>query len=515
MASRKPLYFFISLLLFIGFTQIYHRHVTFETPWLPGEKRQIWNIEAKLSFDAMNKPVKAILSTPQTQPGFTLLSKNATSQGYGLNYVEPEVGQVDTSASAKTIWSKRRANGLQELYYKTEFLVDPKADYQIPPSTPRPKSLELDEPYQTAVAQIINQAYELSSGPLSLTREVLKQFVTYKSQNIRLLKDCGIKRAELIVGILNQAKVKARLVKGLYLEDGRRNQNLKPFIQVFADNGKVTLFNPFTGKQGQANNLLLWENNGQATIELTGGKKSSVHFSMLRTEQATQRALASKRAHSNLLNFSIDSLPLKEQSLFKGILLIPIGVLVVVLLRILVGIKTSGTFMPVLIAMAFIQTSLLTGITGFVLVVGVGLIIRSWLSRLNLLLVSRISAVIITVIGIIALFSVISFKMGLSEGLKITFFPMIILAWTIERMSILWEEEGAKEVLVQGGGSLITAIIAFLAMSNEVLRHLSFNFLGLQLILLAIILMLGNYTGYRLLELRRFKPLAHLEKDKE
>ncbi|MBE8569417.1 7TM domain-containing protein, partial [Vibrio sp. OPT46] len=80
------------------------------------------------------------------------------------------------------------------------------------------------------------------------------------------------------------------------------------------------------------------------------------------------------------------------------------------------------------------------------LIVGTGLIIRSYLSRLNLLLVARISAVIITVIMIISVFTVVAFKMGLTEGLTITFFPMIILSWTIERMSILWEEEGAKEV---------------------------------------------------------------------
>lgn len=118
-------------------------------------------------------------------------------------------------------------------------------------------------------------------------------------------------------------------------------------------------------------------------------------------------------------------------------------------LRIIVGLKTSGTFMPVLIAVAFVQTQLLTGIVGFLLIVGTGLIIRSYLSRLNLLLVARISAVIITVIMIIAVFTVIAYKIGLVEGLTITFFPMIILSWTIERMSILWEEEGAKQVLVQ------------------------------------------------------------------
>jgi len=110
----------------------------------------------------------------------------------------------------------------------------------------------------------------------------------------------------------------------------------------------------------------------------------------------------------------------------------------------------------------------------------------------------------------IAIFSIIAYKFGLTEGMKITFFPMIILAWTIERMSILWEEEGAKEVMIQGGGSLLVAILAYLAMNLDWVRHLTFNFMGIQLILMALTLVAGSYTGYRLLELKRFKPLTKL-----
>lgn len=488
--------------------QIYQRHIRFEIPWLPGEKRQIWSIEAKLGFNAMDKPVQVTLSIPQSQPGFTLLTQNAASIGYGLSYLEPGKNEIDAPIGARAIWTRRQATGIQELYYKTEFLVDARAAFKSPPIPPELSFAELSEPYQTAVDQILKQAIELSADPFSLTREILKQFKeTPQRQHLQLLEESGIKRPVLLIKILHQAKVKARIVKGLYLEDGRRNQKLTSFIQVFDDSGNIALFNPITGSQGQPENLLLWEIYGHGTLEVTGGEHSSVSFSIIRKEQAAQKAVAHKLEHADLLNFSIDSLPLDEQALFKGILLIPIGVLIVVLLRILVGLKTSGTFMPVLIAMAFIQTTLFTGLMGFLLVVGTGLVIRGWLSRLNLLLVSRISAVIITVIGIIAVFSVFSYKMGLNEGLKITFFPMIILSWTIERMSILWEEEGAKEVFIQGGGSLLTAVLAYLAMNNEVVRHLTFNFLGVQLILLALILMLGSYTGYRLLELKRFKPL--------
>ena len=45
-------------------------------------------------------------------------------------------------------------------------------------------------------------------------------------------------------------------------------------------------------------------------------------------------------------------------------------------------------------------------------------------------------------------------------------------------------------------------------MSSTFVEHLTFNFLGLQLIIVAVVLLLGNYTGYRLSELKRFKPLV-------
>ena len=68
-----------------------------------------------------------------------------------------------------------------------------------------------------------------------------------------------------------------------------------------------------------------------------------------------------------------------------------------------------------------------------------------------------------------------------------------------------------KEVVKQGGSSLIVAVLAYFMMSNEVTRHLMFNFIGLQFVVMALVLLLGSYTGYRLLELYRFKPLVDKE----
>jgi hypothetical protein len=137
-----------------------------------------------------------------------------------------------------------------------------------------------------------------------------------------------------------------------------------------------------------------------------------------------------------------------------------------------------------------------------------GLVIRSYLSSLNLLLVARISAVMIVVILIMSFMSILSFKLGIKEVLTVTFFPMIILAWTIERMSILWEEEGAREVFIQGSGSLIVAVFAYFVMSDPFVSHIAFNFPELLLVVLAVIIILGRYSGYRLSELLRFRSMV-------
>ncbi|MCK2183166.1 inactive transglutaminase family protein [Halomonas getboli] len=500
--SRLPFYLIVALLLVTGIAMSVHRHIEFEVPWTPGEQRQIWEIEAQVNFRADGGPAKVDLALPSTQQGFRVLTEHTASPGYGLNYLED-------GGARRAEWAVRDAEGSQRLYYSAQILVAPDAKAApIPPPQPA-QNVVWEPPYDTAAQAVIDDAWSRSADAFTFAHQLIQDFNdTSRGENARLLLT-QFDRVPLLMRLFDQAGVPARQVSGLMLENGRRRQTLTSWIQVY-DGNDSALFDPTTGERGRPDNLLMWENAGHPVLEVQGGTNSGVSFSMISRSQPAAAAVRSQLAKDSdtLLNFSIHSLPLEEQALFQTILLIPIGALVVVLLRVLIGIKTSGTFMPVLVALAFIQTTLVTGLVGFLLVVAVGLVIRNYLSYLNLLLVARVTAVIITVIAIISLFSVLSFKLGLNAGLQITFFPMIILSWTIERMSILWEEEGPKEVLIQGGGSMLTAVLAYLAMNNPWIRHITFNFLGVQLILMALILMLGNYTGYRLLELRRFKPVT-------
>ena len=211
---------------------------------------------------------------------------------------------------------------------------------------------------------------------------------------------------------------------------------------------------------------------------------------------------------ANLVRYSLLSLPLQAQQTYRILLMVPVGAFIMLLLRNLVGLKTFGTFMPVLVALAFRDTGLTAGVALFVLVVGAGLLARFYLERLRLLLVPRLTAILILVVLLMAAVSVFSNRLGLEVGLSVALFPMVIMAMTIERMSVAWDERGGANAVREGVGTLMVAALAYLVMSWPWLERFVFVFPEFLLLLLAGCLLLGRYSGYRLTELYRFRALA-------
>ncbi len=500
--SRAPFYTVIGLLALVGLVTAWMRHVQMEIPFTPGVQKPVWLIEARIDFDAVGEPVTARLGLPDSPPGYRSFSEQAAAPGYGYSV-------VSENGVRRGEWTKREAYGPQTIYYKTQFI-----DIEDGGPAPRP----VDQPFayhvdwdgssqETAAQQVLDTALARSSSPQSLTRELIKQLNNDNlDQNAALLL-AQTDRSALVERLVNQAGIPARPALGLYLEDARRHQSLTRLVQIY-DGEQWVLFNPSTGEQGVPENLLLWHTGGESILDVAGGNRSRVSFSMIHQTVPALDLIKAQYKESAFSVLSIQHLPIEEQSMFKLLLLLPIGALVVVFMRIIIGLKTSGTFMPILIAMAFLQTSLVLGVVSFVTVVAMGLVLRTYLSRLNLLLISRIATLVVLVIFIISALSLVGYQMGFNTGMTITFFPMIIIAWTIERMSILWEEEGPKEVMVQGGGSLLVAVLAYALMQLSLVGHLTFNFPELNLVALALIMLMGQYTGYKLSELRRFRAMV-------
>ena len=496
MTQRGPFLFLIALLFITGAGTATFRQLTYRIPLLPGAQQSVWQVEARIEYTASGGATQAYLTLPPQQSGFRIISETGASSGFGFD-LERSSGQ------RRAHWTKRSASGRQILFYKLDLVQD--ADNAVSSVEPGgPLAVRWDEPYQTAAVQLIESVMPITADAHTLAQQLIRSMNRLPhEQNVTLLRE-QYPDAELLANLLRTADVPARTVQVLALEKGRRRQNLRDFVQIWHE-GNWRLYNPRTGSVDGTENLLLWQTDTPAVLEVLGGTRSRVSFSMI-SQSRSMLALTEQQAPG--YEISLYSLPIAEQGMFKLIMLLPVGALVVVFMRLVVGVRTAGTFMPVLIALAFLQTKLLPGIASLILVVSIGLVIRSYLSALNLLLVARIATLVILVIGIISIFSVLSYRLGVIGGLTITFFPMIILAWTIERMSIIWEEEGPREVLVQGGGSLLVAVLAFLLMDLTLVRHLAFNFPELHFCVLSFVMIIGRYTGYRLLELTRFASLA-------
>ncbi|MFO8140446.1 MAG: inactive transglutaminase family protein [Marinobacter sp.] len=497
--SRAPFYVFVFLLIAAGISIATWRHVELGVPWMTGEQRPVWMIEARIDFEGQNEAAQVSLHIPEQPPGFSILTEQAASPGYGFSVLE-------TSASRRAEWTKREVSGPQTLYYKVQFVPEESATESARIRKPRATPAFWEEPQATAVRELLRQATERSSSPESLTRELIQLLQPdSRTQNTPLLVSDD-NYLQLLVRMLNHTGIPARTADGLKLEDARRRQQLMPFLQIHNGDRWLT-FDPRTAEQGVPEHLLLWRQGSESLLDVIGGGNSQVSFSMLRQTVPALQLATQEADQKGLGVLGFYQLPIEEQGMFRMLLLLPLGALIVAFMRIVIGIRTSGTFMPVLIAVAFVQTTLVPGLVAFLSVVAIGLVLRGYLSSLNLLLVSRISALIILVIFITAGLSIIGYQMGFNTGMTVTFFPMVIIAWTIERMSILWEEDGPREVLAQGSGSLFVAICAYLVMSTALASHLTFNFPELHLVVLGLILLMGQYTGYKLSELRRFTPM--------
>ncbi|UTW46579.1 inactive transglutaminase family protein [bacterium SCSIO 12696] len=471
-------------------------------PLWPGENRQVWTLESKVTFTPGEGPVEVSLALPESQAGWKILDEHFASAGFGFAVQED-------GDSRRAVWSRRSLDEKTTLYYKLQVyreeqqaLLPMAAQPVVPPSLPRQR--------QQVVDSLAAELTKKSVDNASFARLAIAEFAKAEpSQEVFfLLSEHNRKALPAMEELFAVAAIPTQRIKGVSLENGRRRQQVSDLLEVYLD-GEWLPFDPDSGQLGLADNFLVWQRGNGSTLDVMGGNRSRLEFAMVANSLPAKTVLLMEPgvASAPLLDFSIYALPVEQQGVFKSILLVPIGAFLVVLLRVFVGLRTAGTFMPILIALAFIQTTLLTGLWTFLVVVSIGLWIRSYLSHLNLLLVARVSAVVVVVVLLMAAFSIVSYKLGIDQALTVTFFPTIILSWTIERMSVLWEEEGGKEVFIQGSGSLVVAVATYLLVSNRLIEHLTFNFPELMLSLLGVILVLGQYSGYRLSELYRFRYL--------
>jgi hypothetical protein len=509
--NRSHLYFLAGLLTAVGIALFLYKFLVLDFPLIPETRTYVWDIEAHLAFEAVDPPIKVAMRIPRISKRFTLANENFISRGYGVD-VSTEEGK------RKVTWTIRKAKGRQILFYKASVLRVNRDIKSTRPTEAEAIKPEFNGAYREASQAIIAEVRERSADTDSLVVGLLKRLnASQPEDNVALLlgkKATLQKKVTLAVQLLVLAGIQARAVHGLRLETQRREVPIIHWLEVY-DKTRWVSYEPISGKRGVPEDYLAWWRGMEPLVQAQGAKNLKISLSVVRSEEAALQLAVEKGILKKpfLLEYSLFSLPAQTQSVYRVALLVPVGVLFLVILRNVIGIRTFGTFMPVLIALSFRETQLLWGIFLFITLIGIGLLIRLYLDHLKLLVVPRLAAILIVVIGLMAFLSVLTNKLGLERGLSVALFPMVIITMTIERMSIVWDELGAFETLKQGVGSITAAIVAYLIMSLKYVEHLVFVFPELLLVLLAATLLLGRYSGFRLLEIRRFKALAEIKTD--
>jgi hypothetical protein len=503
--NNRHLYILTFLLTLAGLGIFTYKTVVLKFPLSPDSSSEVWDIEVRVGFYAQGAPVKVRLYVPETSENYTMLDENLVSRGYGVRIRQLE-------SNRQVVWSVRKASGQQALYYRVTMQKLRSQQDIVEPRRPEIKKSELQGARLAGAQAIVAQIRAQSADLETLVFELIKRLHAPGSdEDLSLLLGANpnpLQKLRVAVQILQLAGVPARVVHGIKLSGLKRNLEVIHWLQIYKKDRWRT-FNQETGEPGVPEDYFSWWYGERPLVQTKNVSRVNTNIAVALNKTAAIYGvpLQSKTLSPVLHKFSLFSLPVDKQAIYHVLLLIPLGALLLVIMRNVIGIQTFGTFMPILIALSFRETQLIYGIILFCIVIGLGLMLRLYLDRLKLLLVPRLASVLIVVLMLMAILSIISNNLGFESGLSVALFPMVIMTMTIERMSIVWEERGPNEAMKQVIGSLIVATLAYMVMTNHFMGHIVFIFPELLLIVLAITLLLGRYSGYRLLELFRFREL--------
>lgn len=365
------------------------------------------------------------------------------------------------------------------------------------------RELLLDKRNKAALARSIFEFVSDEIGPLDSTAGLDAVTVLREGRGNRL------GRARLFCALARANDLPCRVLGGVALADGRSDVFIY-WNEAYLGGGWVP-FDVYTGHAGSLppDRLSLGPITGAEMVRGTNVTALAWRFDV-QSELETYAELVQRgRAASPhwLDRISLLLLPVQQQNALRILLLVPLGALAMCVLRNIVGLRTFGMFMPVLIALAFTGTGLAWGTIFLVMIIAFALVSRLWIQRLYLLLAARIAFILTLVIVLMVMLFMIGDRLGMpTQGVNA--FPFVIMTMIVERISVGLEEEGLVNTLRRIGATLMSIYLTYAVVHTEGLQTLFLVYPELLLVILGLLVAVGRYTGYRLAELIRFRELV-------
>ena len=331
----------ISILVVLGISITAYQIFVIGIPVTEDATDDLWNIDAKVEFVANAKdPVKIQMFVPPLNRDYVSLNESFISNNYGVS-----VNRVD--GNRKVTWSARRVSGKQTLYYRLVLTKRYSGDKTKVKGPVFRDSIAVEGPEKIAAEALLAPIRQHSADVETFIGETIKRVNNLNDDNVKLLlagDPSTPHKAQVIELLLSIAHVPMERVHTIRLV---ADQPQNPELWLRSFNGNDWLyFNPETGEQGLPSDRLLWWIGDEPMVTVDGGKKPNVTFSLNNSEMNAIRLakLTDENTDANFLEYSLYGLPLQTQQTFMIMVMIPIGVLVILVLRNLIGLQTPVGF---------------------------------------------------------------------------------------------------------------------------------------------------------------------------
>lgn len=325
--------------------------------------------------------------------------------------------------------------------------------------------------------------------PSNGTNELTDALTTLQDQEA----SCNGK-SRLLVALCRAQKIPARMVGGIIMEASEKKTS-HAWVEIQVNNTWVP-FDPLNGHFAAlpAHYLKIYSGDNFLITRSPG-----ITFDYQYKIQEQRNNTFSKWAIMDLWAIiASDDIP---QNMLRVLLLLPLGALLIGILKNVVGFKTIGVFLPVLISVALIQTGLLQGLLMFSLIVflvaGLNHPLTNWGVQHTAKLTLMMSAVVIVVLALTQILPSSNVSMPL-------FFPFIILTLVSEKVARTIDEDGLKTALDMYAQTLIVTVMIFFVLNATVIQNFLITFPEILISFAGINLLLGRWIGFRVLEYPRF-----------
>lgn len=312
----------------------------------------------------------------------------------------------------------------------------------------------------------------------------------------------------LLISLLRARGIPARMCKGLILENTSK-RTTHAWTEAFVA-GQWVPFCPTNNYFARIPESYLELAKADQAL-FTHSKHIGFDWNWIVEMQVEQVSEAVQANAYNPLNSMFHWVSLENfnisLNLIMVILMIPIAATAVSFSRNIIGFITFGTFMPALISVSFLETGFILGSLFFFSVILSATAVNFALLKLKLLHIPRLVIILTVVVTAIMIISVVTVRLGITEGAAISLFPIAILSLTSERFTQTINEDGLAEGLKRTLVTFIVAAICYALISQRFLQLLVVAYPELLLFNIAINLLIGSWHGLRLTEYYRFQSI--------